>query len=52
MGSFEDDMFMDSDGAIDTLQDLDEEQLGTMNDWVSHFEGKYIAAGNLVENDA
>lgn len=51
MGSFEDDMFVDSDGPIDNLDDLDEEQINTMNDWVSHFEGKYIAAGNLIPNE-
>lgn len=50
MGSFEDDMFVDSDGPIDDLANLDDEQRTALNDWVSHFDGKYIDAGSLIEN--
>ena len=50
MGSFDDDMFVDAEGAIDTLTDLDDDQRAAMDDWVAHFEGKYIMAGRLLEN--
>lgn len=50
MGSFEDDMFVDSEGAIDTLADLDKEQHEALADWVAHFDGKYIDAGRLLPN--
>lgn len=52
MGSFEDDMFVDSEGPIDTLEDLDDEQRAAVADWVAHFDGKYIHAGSLLENDS
>lgn len=50
MGSFEEDMFVSTDGPIDDLKDLDSEQEQAVNDWISHFDGKYIAAGRLMEN--
>lgn len=44
-------MFVDPDGPIDTLDGLDAEQRNAMHDWVSHFDGKYILAGDLIENE-
>lgn len=52
VGSFEDDMFVDSEGPIDTLDNLDDEQKQALHDWVSHFDGKYIYAGKLINNDS
>lgn len=46
-GSFDEDMFTDVDGPIDTLSDLTDEQREAMDDWVNHFESKYIVAGSL-----
>ncbi|KAK9455996.1 cytochrome b5-like heme/steroid binding domain-containing protein [Dipodascopsis uninucleata] len=47
-GSFDDDMLTPIDQSIDELKDLTEEELGSLNEWASHFAGKYIACGELV----
>ncbi|ORY78252.1 cytochrome b5-like heme/steroid binding domain-containing protein [Protomyces lactucae-debilis] len=49
-GSFEPEMFVSIDGPIDKLEDLDDEQKQSLEDWVSHFDMKYIDAGRLLEN--
>lgn len=50
MGSFDEEMFAKIEGPIDNLKDLDSEQLQALDDWASHFSGKYIPAGKLIEN--
>ncbi|BFZ55228.1 steroid binding [Savitreella phatthalungensis] len=50
LGSFDDDNFVDPAGPIDTLDNLDAEQKQALDDWVRHFDGKYIDAGRLIEN--
>lgn len=50
MGSFDDEMFVKVEGPIDDLKDLDGEQVQALDDWASHFSGKYIPAGKLIEN--
>lgn len=47
--SFEEDMLTDLDKPIDTLEDLNEEEKGSLDGWASHFEGKYLLVGKLVE---
>ena len=50
VGSFDREVFVDVDGPIDDLADLDDEQRQALHDWVSHFDNKYIDAGKLVPN--
>lgn len=50
VGSFDRQVFVDIDGPIDDLADLDQEQRQALDDWVAHFDGKYIDAGTLVPN--
>ena len=43
-------MLSDEKGSIDTLEDLDEEERGSLRGWEEHFGGKYVVVGELVEN--
>lgn len=48
-GSFDEDMLTkDLDGPLDTLQDLDDEQLDAMRGWEERFSEKYLVVGKLV----
>ncbi|KAH7380095.1 cytochrome b5-like heme/steroid binding domain-containing protein [Pyrenochaeta sp. MPI-SDFR-AT-0127] len=48
-GSFDEDMLTkDLDGPLDTLEDLDNEQLEAMRGWEERFEEKYLVVGKLV----
>lgn len=48
-GSFDEDMLTkDLDGPLDTLEDLDAEQLEAMRGWEERFEEKYLVVGKLV----
>ena len=48
-GSFDEDMLTkDLDGPLDTLQDLDAEQMEAMRGWEERFEEKYLVVGKLV----
>lgn len=47
--SFDEDMLTDLDKPIDKLEGLNEEELGALAGWASHFEGKYLLVGRLVE---
>lgn len=48
-GSFDEDMLTaDLDGPLDTLDDLDAEQLDAMRGWEERFEEKYLVVGKLV----
>ncbi|KAK7208514.1 cytochrome b5, partial [Myxozyma melibiosi] len=49
-GSFEEDMLTDIDKPLDKLEDLMPEEINALNDWESHFRGKYILCGELIEN--
>lgn len=46
--SFEDDVLVPLDQPIDELKDLDEEEVGSLNQWFDMFTGKYIEVGKLV----
>ncbi|KAI5788417.1 cytochrome b5-like heme/steroid binding domain-containing protein [Geopyxis carbonaria] len=46
--SFDEDMLTDVDKKIDLLEDLTEEERGSLRDWKGHFEGKYLVVGKLV----
>lgn len=35
--------------GIDDLADLNEEELGTLKEWVEFFENKYVVVGELVD---
>jgi len=48
--SFDDDMLSDPDGVIDALNDLTDGEWSNLRDWESHFKGKYILCGDLIEN--
>ncbi|KAK9249020.1 cytochrome b5-like heme/steroid binding domain-containing protein [Lipomyces tetrasporus] len=48
-GSFDEDMLTPIDMRIDTLEDLNEEEIQALNDWEQHFAGKYLRCGELVE---
>lgn len=41
---------MDPEERIDTLGDLNEEEMGALKGWEEHFGGKYTIVGELVEN--
>ncbi|KAH7139035.1 cytochrome b5-like heme/steroid binding domain-containing protein [Dendryphion nanum] len=48
-GSFDEDMLTkDLDGPLDTLSDLDEEQLEALRGWEERFSEKYLVVGKLV----
>ena len=48
-GSFDEEMLTkDLEGPLDTLDDLDEEQVGAMRGWEERFEEKYLVVGKLV----
>ncbi|KAK0715129.1 cytochrome b5-like heme/steroid binding domain-containing protein [Lasiosphaeris hirsuta] len=48
-GSFDEDMLTkDLDGPLDTLSDLDGEQLGALQGWEERFSDKYLVVGKLV----
>jgi membrane-associated progesterone receptor component len=48
-GSFDEDMLTeDLDGPLDTLEDLDEEQMDAMKGWEERFNEKYLVVGKLV----
>lgn len=44
-------MLTDINLPIDTLEGLTKEEINALNDWESHFAGKYLLCGELVEND-
>ncbi|KAF9971643.1 hypothetical protein BGZ73_005397 [Actinomortierella ambigua] len=50
--SFEESMLTAIDQPIDKLEDLNDEEKESLNDWAMHFEGKYQCVGELVENKA
>jgi len=48
-GSFDEDMLTkDLDGPLDTLEDLDAEQMEALRGWEERFEEKYLIVGKLV----
>ncbi|KAF1959831.1 cytochrome b5 [Byssothecium circinans] len=48
-GSFDEDMLTkDLDGPLDTLDDLDAEQMDAMRGWEERFMEKYLVVGKLV----
>jgi membrane-associated progesterone receptor component len=48
-GSFDEDMLTkDLDGPLDTLEDLDGEQLEALRGWEERFQEKYLVVGKLV----
>ncbi|PSN66823.1 DNA damage response protein [Corynespora cassiicola Philippines] len=48
-GSFDEDMLTkDLDGPLDTLSDLDDEQLEALRGWEERFLEKYMVVGKLV----
>jgi len=48
-GSFDEDMLTkDLDGPLDTLEDLDAEQMEALRGWEERFEEKYLVVGKLV----
>jgi membrane-associated progesterone receptor component len=47
--SFDEEMLTDVDKPIDKLEDLTEEERGSLRDWKGHFEGKYLLVGRLVD---
>ncbi|RYO25552.1 hypothetical protein AA0119_g35 [Alternaria tenuissima] len=48
-GSFDEDMLTkDLDGPLDTLENLDAEQLDALRGWEERFEEKYLVVGKLV----
>lgn len=48
-GSFDEDMLTkDLDGPLDTLADLNQEELETMAGWEERFLEKYLVVGKLV----
>jgi membrane-associated progesterone receptor component len=48
-GSFDEDMLTkDLDGPLDTLEDLNEEQLEALQGWEERFLEKYLVVGKLV----
>ncbi|KAE8860526.1 hypothetical protein PTNB73_08136 [Pyrenophora teres f. teres] len=48
-GSFDEDMLTkDLDGPLDTLGDLDAEQMEALRGWEERFEEKYLVVGKLV----
>ncbi|KAJ3187689.1 hypothetical protein HDU85_006082 [Gaertneriomyces sp. JEL0708] len=49
--SFNEDMLVDTNGPIDKLEDLANDEKMTLMEWASHFQFKYIHIGYLVEND-
>ncbi|KAF8420624.1 cytochrome b5-like heme/steroid binding domain-containing protein [Tirmania nivea] len=49
-GSLDAEMLSDEKGRIDTLEDLNEEEKGSLRGWEEHFGGKYAIVGELVEN--
>ncbi|KAF8245264.1 cytochrome b5 [Wilcoxina mikolae CBS 423.85] len=46
--SFDQDMLTDFDKPLDLLDDLNDEEKGSLRDWAAHFEGKYLLVGRLV----
>ncbi|KAG0221980.1 hypothetical protein BGW42_007043 [Actinomortierella wolfii] len=48
--SFEKSMLTPIDQPIDKLEDLNDEEKESLNDWAMHFEGKYQCVGELIEN--
>jgi len=51
-GSFDEDMLTkDLEGPLDTLQDLDAEQVESLNGWEERFDEKYLVVGRLVSVD-
>ncbi|KAF1836234.1 cytochrome b5 [Decorospora gaudefroyi] len=48
-GSFDEDMLTkDLDGPLDTLEDLDAEQMEALRGWEERFDEKYLVVGKLV----
>lgn len=48
-GSFDEDMLTENlEGPLDTLDDLDADQLEALKGWEETFEGKYMIVGKLV----
>lgn len=47
-GSFDDEMIRTEPG-IDDLKDLDDSERRALDEWVTHFSGKYQLVGELVE---
>ncbi|CAG8502731.1 5804_t:CDS:2 [Diversispora eburnea] len=48
--SFDLEMLTPIDQPLDTLEDLTEEEINSLNDWHGHFENKYGCIGNLVND--
>lgn len=42
-------MLTDLDKPIDNLENLNDEEKESLTGWASHFEGKYLLVGRLVE---
>ncbi|KAI9706585.1 MAG: hypothetical protein M1836_003592 [Candelina mexicana] len=52
-GSFDEDMLTKNlEGPLDTLNDLDEEALDTLNGWEERFKEKYLIVGELKPVDS
>jgi membrane-associated progesterone receptor component len=49
-GSFDEDMLTDTDKPIDKLEDLTRDEWESLREWESHFSGKYLLVGKLVDN--
>ncbi|CCX32807.1 cytochrome b5-like heme/steroid binding domain-containing protein [Pyronema domesticum] len=46
--SFDEEMLTDVNEKLDLLEDLNDEEKGSLRDWKGHFEGKYMLVGRLV----
>lgn len=46
--SFDEDMLTDIEKPLDTLEDLTDEEKGSLREWAALFEGKYLLVGRLV----
>ncbi|KAK9350344.1 cytochrome b5-like heme/steroid binding domain-containing protein [Lipomyces doorenjongii] len=49
-GSFDEEMLTPIDEPMDTLGDLNADEIQALNDWEQHFAGKYLLCGELVEH--
>ncbi|KAJ1646731.1 Dihydrodipicolinate synthase [Coemansia erecta] len=48
MSSFGTEMLADLDGPIDALDDLDNTEMDSLDEWAGFFAGKYVPVGRLV----
>jgi membrane-associated progesterone receptor component len=48
--SFDKQFLTDIDGPIDTLEDLNNEEKESLDEWAAFFTGKYNCVGRLIEN--